>query len=238
MNGAKNSTISLDKISIYGVRCPELLQIIDMVGNYFRWFHISEKICQRSEIEEKLNIDENMSFWIDGCSKITKIRYKAIPEIKSYLSSIQSDIDTNNPNYYTYHIFTQIVELYEKKNVSIIMSENENIKWDHIEIFWVHIDSNEVHLPVIVFDYIKPSIPTRFILHILLSLGRFETEYDLLLHTTLRDSLRYTKLIGPSNDPQDLQNYSDKLLKLFIEEQLVYYPNGKKKHTQLYYKCI
>ena len=28
MNGVKNSTISLDKISIFGIRCPELLQII------------------------------------------------------------------------------------------------------------------------------------------------------------------------------------------------------------------
>ena len=230
MNGAKNSNISLDKISIFGIRCPELLQIIDMVGNYFRWFHISEKKCKHSEIEEKLNIDENILFWIDGCSKITKIRYKAIPEIKDYLNSIiQSDIDTNNPMYDTYQIFKEIVELYERKNnVNTIMSESENKKWDHIEYFWVHVDSNEVHLPVIVFDYIKPSIPTRFILHVLLSLGHFETEYDLLLHTTLKDSLRYAKLIGPSNDPQDLQKYSDKLLKLFIEEQLVYYPNGKK----------
>ena len=107
------------------------------------------------------------------------------------------------------------------------MSENENIKWDHIKKFWVHINSNEVHLPVIVFDYIKPSIPTRFILHILLSLGCFETEYDLHLHTTLRDSLQYAKLIGPPNDPQDLHNYLDNLLKLFIEEQLVYCTNKK-----------
>ena len=85
-------------------------------------------------------------------------------------SIIPSDIDINNPIYNTYQIFKQIVELYERRNnVNIIMSESENRTWDHIEYFWVHVDSNEVHLPVIVFDYIKPSIPTRFILHVLLS---------------------------------------------------------------------
>ena len=139
------------------------------------------KKCKHSEIEDKFNIDENISFWIDGCSKITKIRYKAIPEIKDYLNSIiPLDIDTNNPMYNIYQIFKQIVELYERRNnVNIIMSESENRTWDHIEYFWVHVDSNEVHLPEIVFDYIKPSIPTRFILHLVLSLGHFETEYNL-----------------------------------------------------------
>ena len=48
------------------------------------------------------------------------------------------------------------------------------------------------------------------------------------MHTTLRQSLRYAKLIGSSDDYDDLKEYSDKLLKIFIEKQLIYYPNGKK----------
>ena len=40
----------------------------------------------------------------------------------------------------------------------------------------------------------------QFILHILLSMRRFETEVDLTLHESLRASLRYAKLIGPEND--------------------------------------
>ena len=44
----------------------------------------------------------------------------------------------------------------------------------------------------------------------------------------IRESLRYAKLIGCSNDVQDLQQYSDKLLYLWIEEQLQYFPLGRR----------
>ena len=51
---------------------------------------------------------------------------------------------------------------------------------------------------------------------------------DLLLKPSLRESLRYAKLIGPSNDKEDLQRYSYLLQVLFIKEQLIYFPNGSK----------
>ena len=51
--------------------------------------------------------------------------------------------------------------------------------------------NTEKHLPVPVYNYIKPTIGTRFILHILLSKGNFETEYDLISHPSLKESLRY-----------------------------------------------
>ena len=46
------------------------------------------------------------------------------------------------------------------------------------------------HLIIPLFSYVKPTLGPRFILHLLLSLGHFETELDLLLKPSLRDSLR------------------------------------------------
>ena len=80
-------------------------------------------------------------------------------------------------------------------------------------------DDDKRHLPIPVYSYSRPTIPSQFILHILLSLGHFITEVNLLIHPNIRESLRHAKLIGPSNDPNCLQNYSDKLLHLFILEQ-------------------
>ena len=68
----------------------------------------------------------------------------------------------------------------------------------------------------------------RFILHILLSLGHFETEVDLVLHTTLRESLRYSKLIGPLDDAVLLKKYSVALLKLYFTTQVVTFPNSSR----------
>ena len=68
---------------------------------------------------------------------------------------------------------------------------------------------------------------TQFILRILLSLGLYKTEIDPIQHGSLRESFRYAKLIGPENDDEYLQNYSDRVFVLFIEEQLIYFPNSR-----------
>ena len=66
----------------------------------------------------------------------------------------------------------------------------------------------------------------QFILNIILSMVSFSTEIYLIHHSSLRDSLRYAKLIGSSNDEDSLQSYSNDLLIKFIFEQLVYFPNS------------
>ena len=43
----------------------------------------------------------------------------------------------------------------------------------------------------------------------------------------MRESFRYAKLIGPENDDVSLQNYSDRVFVIFIEEKLIYFPNSR-----------
>ena len=62
-----------------------------------------------------------------------------------------------------------------------------------------------------LFSYIRPTMVTQFLLHILLSLGRYVTELDLLQHSTLRESFWYAKLIGSCNDEESLKKYSDEV---------------------------
>ena len=62
----------------------------------------------------------------------------------------------------------------------------------------------EIHPPVPVFPYIKPTMGVQFLLHNMLSMGRFETKIDLNTHTALQDSLHYAKPIGTYNDTNDL----------------------------------
>lgn len=91
----------------------------------------------------------------------------------------------------------------------------------------LHFDKVD-HLPVPVYSYIKPTMGPRFILHILISLGQFETKIDLTLHESLQNSLRHAKLIGESDSPEDLQMYSKRLLSMYITEQLVTFPNSQR----------
>eukprot|EP00957_Ditylum_brightwellii_P176327 13426674-Ditylum_brightwellii.AAC.1 len=73
-------------------------------------------------------------------------------------------------------------------------------------------EADDSHLPSIVFAYIKPTLSVQFIMCILLPMGRFSTEIDLVSHSSLKGALHYTKLIGPSDEQDDLKKYSDSLL--------------------------
>ena len=59
-------------------------------------------------------------------------------------------------------------------------------------------------------------------------MGHFSTEIDLTLHPSLLESFRSSHLIGPLNDVESLQQYSNELLKKFIVDQLQYFPNSKR----------
>ena len=73
------------------------------------------------------------------------------------------------------------------------------------------VGKDEKNLPVPVFIYIKPQMGDQYIWHILLSPRIFETEADVTLSRTLRDSLRYAKFIGDRNDESSLRWYSNQL---------------------------
>ena len=92
----------------------------------------------------------------------------------------------------------------------------------------IYDSGRDEHLPVPLFLYLKTTLGVQFIHHILISLGRFTTEIDLTMQPSIRESLRYATLIGPSNDEEDLQRYSDQLLYLWIKEQLQYFPIGRR----------
>ena len=104
----------------------------------------------------------------------------------------------------------------------------DDVMMKQISEFWIDEDTNNIQLHIPVFSYIKPTMRRQFLLHLLLLMGNFSTEIDLSLHENLRRSFRYTKLMGPGDDEESLQTYSNHLLKRFIEEQLVCFPNSKR----------
>ena len=159
-----------------------------------------------------------------------RVRKGALHEIIEYINSLHLDVMVDNND--GLHIMSALFQ--RINNVIKGQSENEDIDQLNLE-FKVFINENFLDytnesdlLPVPVFSYIKPTLSVQFIYHIMLSMGCFATEIDLIMHLSLRESLRYAKLIGPSNDPSDLQDYSNKLLYHYIEEQLQYFPNSKR----------
>lgn len=115
----------------------------------------------------------------------------------------------------------------DKSNTLDFDNDEDETYWEFCQRELI-VFEGKLNLPVPVFSIIKPTLGARFILHILLSLGEFETEQDLLLHPTLRETLQYAKLIGDETDEESLNRYVDELMVKIIVESFQYLPSGKK----------
>ena len=62
-------------------------------------------------------------------------------------------------------------------------------------------DDNDEHLNIPLYLGIKTPMGPECILNILLSLGRFSTEHEILLNYTLRGCFLNSKLIGDEDEP-------------------------------------
>ena len=60
-------------------------------------------------------------------------------------------------------------------------------------------------LPMPVVSGTIPSNAHQFLIHIILSLGKYNTEIDKLVHPYIRDSIRYVGLIGDATDKDSLK---------------------------------
>ena len=62
----------------------------------------------------------------------------------------------------------------------------------------------------------------------MLSMGRFETEIDVLTHGIIKECLRYFRLIVENDDDESLVTYAEVLTKIFIKEQMKSFPNAQR----------
>jgi hypothetical protein len=224
LNDFNRPNVRVNMISIFSCRPPELRNVFNMVGSYFRWFHLLTKKLSSDEMHDMLSDDIQKSIWVDGFKNQVKVKRKALPEIELYLNSLTINDESPDSVSQIYNLFRRIIKVNEEESGSVSSDESSFIQF--IDKNLIYEDTEHIHLPVPVYSYPKPTMSVHFLLHILLSLGKFDTEIDLLLQPSLRMSFRYAKLIGPSDDANDLQAYSDALLKLFIKEQIKFYPRS------------
>ena len=152
---------------------------------------------------------------------------KAINEVMDWLETeVQNDIDyydDTNGKQAIFNLFTNLHRV-------IVDDDDEENDINFVEFAESHLlynDASEEHLPIPVYSYSRPDMGAQFLLHILLSMGRFSTEIDLMQQSSLRKSFMYAKLIGLNDDEESLEKYADDVFVKFVEEQLIYYPNSR-----------
>ena len=76
--------------------------------------------------------------------------------------------------------------------------ENDIDFFEFAESHLLFNDCSEEHLPIPVYSYQRPDMGVQFLLHILLSMGRFSTEIDLFWFQV---SISHKKIFGTGEVP-------------------------------------
>ena len=220
-------------ISIFSLRPPELLGVFRNPVDYFPYCHIEENQLNEEKVIASLNIDTLHCSWIDCLSRKVRIRKLAIDEVLKMLEVNINDLrnlhDPTDKELFAHEVNETIIEIIRiyltKRNIPNLSDE------ERIADFFYSDETDNLPIPVV--SGISPENAQQFLTHIILSLGKYNTEIDALNHPTIRDSLREVGLIGHETNQDSLKSYSQQLTSKYIKEQVVYYPNSLTK-TETY----
>ena len=201
----RTSSGRYDEVTLFGLRPVELLELVPLLGLYYRWFEVGKVPLSPGQIEDAMSVNISQCAWIDALGRQVRVRHGALGELRVRLGEISED----NVKQHSW----------ELRNYLIHMIDSEDL----VERFVY--DDNGDDLPIPVFSSVTPKNPVPFLLHMMLSLGEYETELDIRQQGTMRESLAKAKLIGTDFDNEEsLERYSNELVRLVVNEVFAVQP--------------
>ena len=85
LKGAIGANITVDMISVFSLRPPELRIFIDSPGLYFRWFEIKKKPLTYEKMQLLLDSSYENCAWIDALQQQVYVKDTALKEIEEYI---------------------------------------------------------------------------------------------------------------------------------------------------------
>ena len=181
------------------------------------------------QYQEELTDGIRNSSWIDGLQRKVKLRESAIEEFKLSCDAM-SNQNAHSEIQGCTEMYEFICDIYLNCNCNFDdLNEEQKGLHDFAYQQLIHVENRKSHLPIPVFSFMRPTNGIQFLNHILLSMGEFSTEIELMTHQSIRDCFRYAKMIGDGEGEVDLQVYSNELLVKYIKEQLCYFPNSMRE---------
>gem|GEM_PF-6457593 len=237
------SPFTLDSVTIFGMRPPELA-FIDMQSLYFKWFKRSpirpEKTPGQNEglcnlmiqyCRNALHLQYDRCAWIDCTSHQVYLRAAAIDPLILYLSSDELPLthfagNTTQKNL-VLSFFKRIKRCLECSTT--IGLRNAQLQW------WLPVKEKficcdaDTELPVIWYTNIKPVHTNRFLIHVLLSMGHFRNELELLQCGSLRRAFIHARLHNPQEPDASLKC----LVRSYVTSQLQHMPGGTRQFDRM-----
>ena len=184
----------------------ELLKLFRKLGQYFRWFHFENSIMKSSKIEEALHEDVKKCAWIDGMGRRIRLCKQALKEVKKHLE--ETNIVYVSESSWELRCF--LLDTIKQE----IAGEGDDV----LRSLFIFEDQGE-DLPIPIFSSVTPHNSVPFLLHIMLSLGEFDTELDLRMQPTMCDSFVSANLIEAVdlNDPDKMERNVSTLVWMVVQ---------------------
>jgi len=226
-----DSEVTVSKVTVFCVRPPELRALFPFLLSYFRWFTRVRihKVKEEDELMQVIKPTLRESEWIDGFGFTVRLREEALGEVEEYLGSIGTVL-AQQPDQEIIDLFRDLVRGSRRAS----MGRRPVRNWSALRQRYIRGNAAEDNcwnrnkrslLPIPVHSFVKPTNATKFLYHILLCFGQFETELDLIAHPTVRAAFQAANLIDDTS-PESLEQSITELICRFVVEQLAYYPVG------------
>ena len=214
LRDVQKSDLSADKVTLFGLRPPELL-FVNELKLYFQWF-FRKKSPKKKTISvhsQFLKRNISQSAWVDGLGYLVLLRLSAVEDFIAFCyrnghSLRYDDLLTQ--------IRDQIVPQLKQTSPS--------------KTFVSDSDSHSRRNPIVVFTNVLPSNPAKFLIHFILTFGKFETEIDLFSVSNIRESFVVAQLF---DDHLQAEPQVNVLVTAYYMDQLRFVP-GSLKLTDKY----
>lgn len=202
-----------DKIGLYSVRPAELLYLVRSVKHYFEWFVFSKTALKEQQISDGLDSDIRKCLWIDGLGRRVWLRRAAMADFKDDLRRMS---DAGLP------VFAKNL-----RHALIHMAAFGDPTMERNLV----LDDGKANYPIAVFSKVVPEQNMKFVLHVLLVLGEYDTELDLKAAGSLRKAFVLAGLVREVSleDPESMRVDLMKLMKRIVDEIIPYQPVGEKR---------
>jgi hypothetical protein len=231
---------SADRITMFGLRDPAL-RWVQRPPKYLTWFTLNpipdyvraiDADCKTQVLTRLLSSVFEHSIWVDGLGQQIKVRKAAVPKILDYIEAIPER-----------HVLSDFGSFYQRDRVQALFRklngwcEDRIVRTRHSqELAERFLEEGSDHrvdrLPIYWFRTARATETESFLFHLLLSLGSFSTEFQLLSRGSLRDCFIHARLFTDSDNEEKMKESCLDLLRRYVTTQLVHVPAGTRTFDQ------
>jgi hypothetical protein len=209
-------TYCLDVTTGFSLRPPELV-IFNNLEIYAKWF------CFSPHKEYSAHQDIATCLWIDGACRRVRLRHAYVLAAAQYLLALRDHPDIVRAEH-AQDLREAIFDHLRNEHTTHHAGE------DFSDLYHRYVDATKTMPNVVVFTQVTPTQFSRFLVHLMLSMGTFVTEIDLYSAPSMIQAFRNAGLISHNNPTEEDVKC---LAKRYVQEQLQWLAIGTRRFSRL-----